>query len=193
LNKPEPKVFPASEKVELEKENLERWWPDHSSRKEINTKTKLQGLVDCEGNYLLDSTHEDNIGQQLEKKVRIGTTMMAETGEPIKSESSVVKKTGPVWNLKGRSIEDILTDLEILKNDPDIPMPVIEADPASIEDFQQYTRNIPAADTNEQLDDEQEEKLKDKDSLEYLSSISGNSHLVLKPDAFPASQMGRLL
>jgi hypothetical protein len=142
--------------------------------------------VDCEGNYLVGPTSENNIEEQAKKKVRIGTTMLAETEEPIKSENSVTKKTGPVWNLKGRLIEDILTDLEILKNDPDIPMPVIEADPASIEDFQQYTRNIPAVDTNEQLDDEQEEKLKDKDSLEYLSSISGNSHLELRPEAFPA-------
>jgi hypothetical protein len=57
----------------------------------------------------------------------------------IKGEDKV-KETPIVWNLKGRSIDDILVDLEALKNDPEIPMPIIEADPASAEDFEQYTR-----------------------------------------------------
>jgi len=104
-------------------------------------------LVDSEGNYLPNQINGGSIDSRREKRVRIGITMMAETEEQIKSGNSA-KKAGPVWNLKGRSIEDILTDLKIFKNDSDILMPVIEADPASIEDFQQYTRNIPAANNN---------------------------------------------
>ena len=169
LREPDPKTFPTE-----------------NGGREKNTKTMVKGLVDGEGNYLLRPVEEEKRNLHLRKTVRIGTTMFAETEDIMDQVTSTAKKTGPVWNLKGRSIDDILTDLEILKNDPDIPMPVIEADPASIEDFQQYTRNIPAVDTNEQLDDEQEERLKDKDSLEYLSSISGNSHLDHKPEAFPA-------
>jgi hypothetical protein len=75
-------------------------------------------------------------------------TMMTDIvpGEKESEEDTVEpkadKESPMVWNLKGRSIDEILVDLEALKNDPDIPMPVIEADIAPAEDFEQYTRSL---------------------------------------------------
>jgi len=97
------------------------------------------------------------------------------------------KKTGAMWNLKGRSIDDILKDLEALKNDPDIPMPVIEADPATIEDFTRYITGLPIVENGETeaVGDEEEEKIKDKESLISLKGRSGHSFLDLRPQGFP--------
>jgi hypothetical protein len=89
-----------------------------SNNKEVNTKTQVSGLVDSEGNYLIGSLGNDNRISNTRKTVRIGIAMSAETGGQVDIENLPSKKTGPVWNLKGRSIDDILTDLEILKNDP---------------------------------------------------------------------------
>ena len=62
--------------------------------------------------------------------------------EVVKPKTEDNKEPPMVWNLKGRSVDDILMDLEALKNDPDIPMPMIEADIAPAEDFEQYTRAL---------------------------------------------------
>ena len=48
-----------------------------------------------------------------------------------KAESGGVK-----WELKSRSVEEILKTLDTIKNDPSLPMPIIEVDPASVDDFQ---------------------------------------------------------
>jgi hypothetical protein len=47
------------------------------------------------------------------------------TDQPLETTKEVPPM---VWNLKGRSIDDILSDLDALKNDPNMPMPIIEAD-----------------------------------------------------------------
>ena len=95
------------------------------------------------------------------------------------------KKPGGMWNLKGRSIDDILTDLEILKNDPDLPMPIIEADPASIEDFEQYIKGLPIIGDEEGVGEEADELMKDKESLSDLQRRSGYCYIDLRPEAFP--------
>ena len=100
-------------------------------------------------------------------------------------KEATVKKEGITWNLRGRPLDDILTDLEILKNDPELPMPVIEADPASIEDFEQYVKGLPILEGGEAVGDEEEERQKDKESLTDLKRRSGHCHNELRPDAFP--------
>jgi len=122
----------------------------------------------------------------------IELTMMTdvESGKEINDDTIVetkgedkVKETPVVWNLKGRSIDDILVDLEALKNDPEIPMPTIEADPASAEDFEQYTRVL------KEEDCEENRNLKEIDidsiCLEELKRLAGSEMEKDKPDAFP--------
>ena len=156
-----------------------------------SNKTKITAVEDMEGNSMITNPISTTIGmEKLPAAVRtlIVAAMLAQEENPeLLSEKSnkTEKKMGPVWNLKGRSIDDILEDLEILKNDPDIPMPIIEADPASIEDFEQYTRNTPVVETDEKIDDEEEEKIKDAESLKYLISMCGPTQMKDKPAAFP--------
>jgi len=157
-----------------------------------SNKTKITAVEDMEGNNMITNpnTFSTKGMEKLPAAVRtlVVAAMLAQEELPdllSDKNNKIDKKIGPVWNLKGRSIDDILEDLEILKNDPDIPMPVIEADPASIEDFEQYTRNIPVIETDEKIDDEEEEKIKDAESLRYLTSMSGPTQLKDKPVAFP--------
>ena len=89
-----------------------------------------------------------------------------------------------VWNLKGRSIDDILRDLDALKNDPDIPMPIIEADLAPAEDFEQYTRSLPKEESGNDAEDE-DELSKDSDCLETLQQLTGPGLEEYRPQAFP--------
>jgi len=102
-----------------------------------------------------------------------------------KGDGSVSKPAQPIWNLKGKSVDEILSDLEALKNDPDKPMPIIEADPASIDDFQQYAKGLSDKDAGDRPGDEEEEMVKDKDSLVELKRRSGMCRVELKPSAFP--------
>ena len=95
------------------------------------------------------------------------------------------KKEPPiVWNLKGRSIDDILVDLEALKNDPEIPMPVIEADLAPVEDFEQYTRILKEEDCEE--NGREEEISIDAKCLEQLKLLTSQARDRERPNAFPA-------
>ena len=106
--------------------------------------------------------------------------------ETKEGEKSIVeeKKEPPiVWNLKGRSIDDILVDLEALKNDPDIPMPVIEADLAPAEDFEQYTKVLKEEDCNDNTADK--EIGLDSHCLEELTKLTGPGNEEDRPDAFP--------
>jgi hypothetical protein len=100
----------------------------------------------------------------------------------IKGEDKV-KETPVVWNLKGRSIDDILVDLEALKNDPEIPMPIIEADPASAEDFEQYTRVLKEEDCEDKGNLEEIDI--DSICLEELKRLAGPGMEEIKPDTFP--------
>jgi hypothetical protein len=63
-------------------------------------------------------------------------------------------------------------------------MPIIEADPASIKEFQQYAENL-KNEAGIDIEDEETEKLKDAESITKLSLASGQSLLELKPDLFP--------
>ena len=103
------------------------------------------------------------------------------TTESFKTE---VKKESPVvWDLKGKSIDDILVDLEALKNNPDIPMPIIEADLAPAEDFEQYTRVLKEEDCWNNRDEEESDI--DSSCLEELKQLTGPGRESDKPKAFP--------
>ena len=95
-----------------------------------------------------------------------------------------VEEAPMVWNLKGRSIDDILRDLDALKNDPDIPMPIIEADLAPAEDFEQYTKSLPKEERSDDAEEE-DEISKDSDCLETLQQLTGPGLEGYKPRAFP--------
>ena len=102
-------------------------------------------------------------------------------GKKPKAEEG--KESPMVWNLKGRSIDDILVDLEALKNDPDIPMPIIEADIATAEDFEQYTRALKDEDCWE--NGKNDEISLDLECLEKLKLLIGPGHDKDRPEAFP--------
>ena len=87
--------------------------------------------------------------------------------------------------MKWKSIDDILADLEKIKNDPEIPMPVIEAGPATLDEVLEYAKKIPEEEAGTGLGTEEEEKLKDKESLEDLRCRSGPVMLEHRPKAFP--------
>ena len=93
---------------------------------------------------------------------------------------------GAIWNLKGKLIDDILTDLEALKNDPEIPMPIIEVDPATVEDFERYVKRLPIIGAGEAVGEEEEERLKkSKKNLISLKQKSVHCHLEVKTDGLP--------
>ena len=94
------------------------------------------------------------------------------------------KKSPMIWNLKGRSIDEILVDLEALKNDPDIPMPVIEADIAPAEDFEQYTRSLKEKDC--ETEENEEEISLDSKCLDELKRLTGQGMEGDRPEAFPS-------
>jgi len=103
-------------------------------------------------------------------------------GETVKQMGADNKEPPMVWNLKGRSIDEILVDLEALKNDPDIPMPIIEADIAPAEDFEQYTRALKDKD----CENEGEEEISlDANCLEELKRLTGPGNKEDRPEAFP--------
>ena len=90
------------------------------------------------------------------------------------------------WDLKGKSIDEILAQVDRIKLDPNIPMPHITADSATIEDFLQYSKNHPDAQTYiEYLDNEETEKLKDESSLLYLQEACTNCLHEARPVGFP--------
>jgi hypothetical protein len=96
------------------------------------------------------------------------------------------EETPMVWNLKGRSIDDILRDLDALKNDPDIPMPIIEADLAPAEDFEQYSKSLDKEESGrESIGTVEEELDKDSDCLETLRKLTGSGLEEFRPQAFP--------
>ena len=113
-------------------------------------------------------------GTEIEEGIQQSVTK----GEPKEAE-----QTPMVWNLKGRSIDDILRDLDALKNDPDTPMPIIEADLAPAEDFEQYTKSIPREECGD--DPSEEEIHKDSDCLETLQQLTGPGLEEQRPHAFP--------
>ena len=100
-----------------------------------------------------------------------------------KFKANEIKEPPVVWNLKGRSIDDILVDLEALKNDPDIPMPIIEADVAPAEDFEQYTRNLKEEDCTD--NGREEEICVDSICLGKLKQMTGPGQEEDRPEAFP--------
>ena len=122
-----------------------------------------------------DLEKEDNVGEG--KQSTDPTREQVETPKP--------EKPPMVWNLKGRSIDDILRDLEELKNDPDIPMPIIEADLAPAEDFEQYTKTLNKEDCVNGTEEEDEFN-KDSGCLETLQHLTGPGLEEFRPQAFPA-------
>ena len=107
--------------------------------------------------------------------------------EPLNKPSSDKTSEAPmVWNLKGRSIDDILRDLDALKNDPDVPMPIIEADLASADDFEQYTKSVAKEEGRyDTAGDLMEEREKDSECLETLRKITGPGLEEQRPKFFP--------
>jgi hypothetical protein len=81
-------------------------------------KTTLEEtmMVEVEGNHTLNNEGCENIVKQEEMTLSENTQL----------EKGDKEEVPLVWNLKGRSIDDILRDLDTLKNDPNIPMPNIE-------------------------------------------------------------------
>jgi len=90
------------------------------------------------------------------------------------------------WDFRGKTIDEILDNLGKLKNDPTIPMPKIEADPATVEEFLQYSKDNPTllnyqegsglADTEQSLDDA---------DLVYLREKCTDCHRDIMPKGFP--------
>ena len=125
------------------------------------------------------TTEKTHRGKTIE--VTLMTDAVVTTGEPEgKADPKEVK-----WELKGRSVDEILKALDTIKNDPTLPMPIIEVDPASVDDFQQYTERLEDEDLADAEDDLTEEE-KDKESLDYLRSVTGQGFGDLRPPAFPA-------
>ena len=122
----------------------------------------------------------------------VEVTMMADvSGKKATSKGVEEKKEAPIWNLKGRSIDDILTDLEAIKNDPTAPMPTIEADPATVSEFQQYIEDAKVKEAEEST--EENEKEKDSPSLQFLRQTSGMGFGEERPPAFPLDLWGYVL
>ena len=122
-------------------------------------------------------------GEGEEGKTQLHKDGERESESPLEKEEK--KKEPPlVWNLKGRSVDDILRDLDDLKNDPDIPMPIIEADIAPAEDFEQYAKNLKAEDCTDDTG-AVDEMSKDLSCLEALKELTGQALDNMRPQAFP--------
>jgi hypothetical protein len=131
--------------------------------------------------------------RDLKYKARIiDTTMMVNGIEQRIIDNTVIETAqSPVentyqWDLKDKSLDEILDQLDKIKEDPNIPMPNIKSDMATLEEFLEYTKELPDA-TNYQthLDNEDSEKSKDENSLLYLQSSCTDCLHEHRPIGFP--------
>ena len=127
---------------------------------------------------------KDNFTSAQSRTTVVEVTMMADVSAKKASGKGVEeKKEAPIWNLKGRSIDDILVDLEAIKNDPTAPMPTIEADPVTVSEFQQYIDDAKVKEAEGIV--VENEKENDSLSLQYLRQTSGMGFGDERPQAFP--------
>jgi hypothetical protein len=90
------------------------------------------------------------------------------------------------WDLKGKTLDEILEQIDTIKGDPNIPMPIIKADPATIEEFLQYSKDAPdATNYKDHLDDDALEASKDENSLAYLQDSCTDCLHEHRPQGFP--------
>ena len=77
----------------------------------------------------------------------VGMTMMVEGKDEPKKASITTTSNKTDLSFKGKTIDEILLHLENIKNDPSIPMPIIEADKATLNEFMKYLDGHPNAES----------------------------------------------
>ena len=166
--------------------------PKHTSVRRETTMTRDMKL-NPEAGCFAPSQSRYNPGECMTMTAEVDNGMIGRVEDADRVQQSIclankpmeaVEEAPMVWNLKGRSIDDILRDLDALKNDPDIPMPIIEADLAPAEDFEQYTKSLPKEERSDDAEEE-DEISKDSDCLETLQQLTGPGLEGYKPRAFP--------
>jgi hypothetical protein len=133
--------------------------------------------------------------RDLKHKARIMEVTMTVNGIEQKIIDNTAQEDTPVilheptaynWDLNGKSLDEILDQLDKIKGDPNIQMPNITADTATFEEFLNYSQNTPSAlNYKDHLDDEISEKDKDEQSLLYLQAACTDCQQEHRPRGFP--------
>ena len=124
--------------------------------------------------------------RDIEHKAQILAITMHVNGKDLPVEDVKQTQQKLSWDLKDRTIDDILNNLDKIKNDPSIPTPHIEADPATLEEFLKYSEGLPTMAQIGKMDIQTEdEQTKDAPSLEQLAILCTDSLHQLKPTGFP--------
>ena len=113
-------------------------------------------------------------------------TMMVDGREEKIVENRETTDQEAKWDFKGKSIDEILELLNKLKSDPTIPMPKIETDPATIEEFLQYNKDNPTLLNHQEGEGlvDMEQHLDEAD-LVYLREKCTDCHRDIMPKGFP--------
>ena len=161
-----------SRTLEASKQNRQE---DSNTRKESSPK-------------LVEPTNK-NKTKPREHKARVLEVTMMVNGKESKivmdnNEQSITETNR--WDFKNKNIDSILEQLTQLKSDPTIPMPTIEADPSTIEEFLQYGKDSPTLlNYQEGSGLKDTEQTLDEPDLVYLREKCTDCYQNLMPKGFP--------
>ena len=128
----------------------------------------------------------NGVEQRITNTTQDNTTQDNTTQDDTTKDNVNTPDNTYVWDLKGKSLDEILNQLDNIKSDPNITMPNITADPATLDEFLDYSRNIPdASDYKQHLEDEISERSKDDYSLQQLKDTCTDCLNELRPNGFP--------
>ena len=167
---------------------VDRWcnelagvWTANARRDNLEEDTKF-------GSYTNLNDKEPRIAKEdRSHKARIvAMTMLVEGRDEPKATSIAQTPNKTDLHFKGKTIDEILSHLEDIKNDPSIPMPCIEADKANLDEFMKYLDGHPNAVSikNNIMTIESEEE-QDRACLLHLSKVCTDNAHELRPSVFP--------
>ena len=157
--------------VRFSDQTVDRWCSHLADKWTTNARRNIDGQEEVKGTYrpLTEPVKQLNSNKSKQRMTQVvEVTMLANGVEEVLVTNKVTDPTTLLtpaqnWYLNGRSIDDILNNLDSLKKDRNLPMPSIEADPATLEDFLQYTKNLPPCEHLTTDLDEDNEKSIDAD------------------------------
>ena len=130
-------------------DTVDRWCNELAGVWSANTRRKIIKTSHKNGSYTnLCENKQKVIKEDRGDKARIvAMTMLVEGRDEQKKTSTAQTSNKTDLHFKGKTIDEILSHREDIKKNPSIPMPHIESDKASLDEFMKYLDGHPNAES----------------------------------------------